>query len=156
MIPLYLLALLLLALCGHCINASIAANSVNAVYDVTSFIHKLLHLVENGRLKLLTKKSKLLQEKKCLLGATHCRNSRSNTEQITVPTKETTTKSPPPPAARNREYQRLATTAEEAIPSAWFRDNYADPQLLLTRTANDYPTLLYSKVPPILPSLLTS
>ena len=38
------------------------ANSVDETFGVSLFIHKLFHFVESGKLKLLTKKSKLLQE----------------------------------------------------------------------------------------------
>jgi hypothetical protein len=66
----------------------------------------------------------------CLLGANRCRAVRH------VPTETEVSLSPAPPAAKNKQYQGLATKAESIVPRTWWRDGFADPQLLLT--ANDH------------------
>lgn len=69
----------------------------------------------------------------CLLGADRCRAVRH------VPTETEVSPSPTPPAAKNKQYQALATTAESIVPKTWWRDGFADPQLLLTAKDHELP-----------------
>jgi hypothetical protein len=69
----------------------------------------------------------------CLLGAQRCNQRRH------VPTQKEISPSPPPPASKSQAYQDLALAAEKMVPKTWWREGFADPQLLLTSNDRELP-----------------
>lgn len=69
----------------------------------------------------------------CLLGGKGCSEKRHVPSMTEIPP------SPPPLLAKNKQYQALAMIAESIVPRTWWREGFADPQLLLTTTDSELP-----------------
>ena len=100
--------------------------------DVGYSVSSIACAVERGAW-YLPSDSSAIKNVGCLLGANRCSKKRP------VPTKDDIPPSPPPPSAMNKQYQALATTAEEIVPKTWWREGFADPQLLLTANDSELP-----------------
>lgn len=69
----------------------------------------------------------------CLLGGKRC------AAVMHVPTRDEVPVSSPPPDALNKDYQRLATIAEQVVPKVWWRDGFDSDLLLLSHNDSELP-----------------
>jgi len=56
-----------------------------------------------------------------------------------VPKEEDTPASPPPPQSKNADYHRFATQAEKIVPRTWWREAFANENLLLSKNDKELP-----------------
>lgn len=108
--------------------------------DLSPPIRAILCAVEKGVWKVPAD-APALKNVGCLIGKGRC------DAVMDVPKEHEVPASPPPPDARNPTYQALALTAEKAVPKTWWRDGFADPQLLLSKSDADLPRKLFDTRP---------
>ena len=100
--------------------------------DVSPSVSSVACSVERGAWYISTDSS-AMKKAGCLLGGKGCSEKRH------VPTMTEIPASPPPPPSNNPEYQALAMKAESIVPRTWWREGFADEQLLLTTTDSELP-----------------
>ena len=101
-------------------------------YDLTPSVASVVCAVER-RLWTLPPNSSAITNAGCLLGANRCSGIRH------VPTESEVPPSPLPPESKNKQYQALAMKAESLVPKTWWREGFANDQLLLTASDKDLP-----------------
>lgn len=122
-------------------------NSPNACdyQDLTPFMKNILCAVES---KHMVFPSELSDYKYlgCLLDDKAHHGGRRSWSRCSfvrhIPTEQEVPVSPPPPEAKMKEYQRLAMIAESLVPKIWWREGYADNQLLLSHNVSELPKRL--------------
>ena len=124
-------ALILLVILNPYVSSRITEDDCK-FYDLTPAVASVVCSIERGIWTLPSNSSAILNAG-CLLGADRCSGKRHVPIQSEVPA------SPPPPAAKNKQYQALATTAESVVPKTWWREGFANEQLLLTKSDSELP-----------------
>jgi hypothetical protein len=100
--------------------------------DVGPSVSSIACSVERGAWYISTDSS-AMKNAGCLLGGKGCGEKRH------VPTMTEIPASPPPLSSKNKQYQALAMKAESIVPKTWWREGFADAQLLLTTTDRELP-----------------
>jgi hypothetical protein len=116
----------------HAQTYSIDNNDPCQFSDLSPSISTILCTVEEGRW-LVPETARALKESGCLIGGNRCESP------LQVPTESQIPPSPPPPDSRNKQYQILATTAEQVVPQTWWRKGFSNDLLLLTHNDSDLP-----------------
>ena len=101
-------------------------------HDLTPSVASVVCAVER-KVWILPLNSSAIMNAGCLLGANRCSAKRH------VPTQNEVPPSSLPPEAKNKQYQALAMTAESIVPKTWWREGFANEQLLLTSNDKDLP-----------------
>jgi hypothetical protein len=111
---------------------SLSADDDCKFQDLSPSVASVVCAVERGAW-FISSNSSAVKNAGCLLGAERCNRKRH------VPTQKEISPSPPPPASKSKAYQDLALAAEKIVPKTWWRDGFADPQLLLTSNDRELP-----------------
>lgn len=100
--------------------------------DISVAAATILCAVEEGKW-FIYMNSSAVRNAGCLLGAKRC------DKVMAIPTRDQVPPSAPAPDSKSKQYQALATIAEQVVPRTWWRSGFSNDLLLLSHNDSELP-----------------